>query len=73
EINRTHARVEHAGDLSGDAVAAIASFLSKRYNRAITATAVERPDLIAGIRVGVGDDVFESSIAGQLESLSIAG
>jgi F-type H+-transporting ATPase subunit delta len=71
EINRTRARIEHAGALSDDAVAAIALFLSKRYGRAITATASENPDLIAGIRVNIGDDVFESSIAGQLESLSI--
>jgi F-type H+-transporting ATPase subunit delta len=72
EINRTRARIEHAGALSDDSVAAIATFLSKRYGRSISATAVERPDLIAGIRVSIGDDVFESSIAGQLESLSIA-
>lgn len=72
EINRTRARVEHAGALPADSLAAIASFLSHRYGRSITATAIERPDLIAGIRVSIGDDVFESSIAGQLESLTVA-
>lgn len=72
EINRTRARVEHAGALPPDAVSSIATALSKRYGRAITATATENSALIAGIRVSIGDDVFESSIAGQLESLSVA-
>lgn len=73
EINRTSARVEHSGSLPDEALAAIAASLSKRYNRSITAAATENPALIAGVRVSIGDDVFESSIAGQLESLSIAG
>jgi len=72
EINKSSARIEHAGSLPAEAVGAIAEFLSKRYNRAVTATAHENPALIAGLRVSIGDDVFESSIAGQLETLSIA-
>jgi len=72
EINKTHARIEHAGALGSGALESIASSLSRRYSRAITATATENPALIAGIRVSIGDDVFESSIAEQLESLSIA-
>jgi F-type H+-transporting ATPase subunit delta len=72
EINRTRARVEHAGSISDATIASIAAALSKRYGRAITATATENSALIAGVRVSIGDDVFESSIAGQLESLSLA-
>lgn len=72
EINRTRARIEHAGALPAEAAASIAAALSKRYNRAITASATENSALIAGIRVSIGDDVFESSIAGQLESLALA-
>ena len=73
EVNKSNARVEHAGAIGADAVASIANSLSKRYNRAVTATASENPALIAGLRVSIGDDVYESSIAGQLESLSITG
>jgi F-type H+-transporting ATPase subunit delta len=72
EINRTRARIEHSGALPAGAESSIAAALSKRYNRAITATTTENSALIAGIRVSIGDDVFESSIAGQLESLSLA-
>jgi len=71
EINKSHARIEHAGAIGADAVASIAASLSKRYNRTVTATASENPSLIAGVRVEIGDDVYETSIAGQLESLSI--
>lgn len=72
EINKSSARIEHAGALGADTVAAIAAALSRRYNRSVTATSVENAALIAGIRVSIGDDVYESSIAGQLEALSIA-
>ena len=73
EINKSLARIEHAGALSPDAASQISESLSKRYNRRVTATVRENPALIAGLRVSIGDDVFESSIAGQLETLSIAG
>lgn len=73
ELSKSNARIEHAGDLPAQAVSAIEAFLSKRYSRGVTATVRENPALIAGLRVSIGDDVFESSIAGQLESLSIAG
>ena len=72
EINKTNARVEHAGALGGDVLALIAASLTKRYNRSISATALENPSLIAGIRVSIGDDVYKSSIAGRLESLTVA-
>ncbi len=72
EINKSSARIEHAGSLPAEAVTAIAACLSKRYSRPVTASARENPVLIAGLRVSIGDDVFESSIAGQLETLSVA-
>lgn len=72
EVNKFHARIEHSGALSADAASRIAASLSARYNRRVTATTQENPSLIAGLRVSIGDDVFESSIAGQLETLSIA-
>jgi F-type H+-transporting ATPase subunit delta len=70
EVNKSNARIEHAGAIGPDAVASIAASMSKLYGRAVTATASENPSLIAGIRVSIGDDVYESSITGQLESLS---
>ena len=69
EINRRVARVEHAGDLSTDAVREISEPFSQRYGRPIEATAMRNPDLIAGLRVRIGCDVYENSVASQLAAL----
>ena len=72
EFNRGRARIEFAGELAGGAIPSILAELSKLYRRPISATSVENPALIAGLRISIGDDVFERSIAAQLESLSAA-
>jgi F-type H+-transporting ATPase subunit delta len=54
------------------ALAAIAAAMTKKYRRPITATARAHPALLAGLRVRVGDDVYESSVSGQLAALSLS-
>ena len=70
EISQGRARIEHAGVLSSGAVASIVAELARIYGRIITAETEENPALLAGLRVSIGDDVFERSIASQLEVLS---
>ncbi len=72
EITRTRARIEYSGALAGGAIPSIVAELSKLYHRPISATAVENPALIAGVRVSIGDDVFERSVAAQLDTLASA-
>lgn len=72
EINRSLARIEHAGPLPEGTSAAIAASLAKLYGRPVNATARENPALLAGVRISIGDDVFERSIASQLETLAAA-
>ena len=69
EINRSVARIEHAGDLSPDTLSKIAETFSKQYGRPIETTAVANPDLIAGLKIRIGCDVYENSIASQLAAL----
>ena len=69
ELAKTNAVVEHAGAIDSALVSSIASALSKKYGRNVTATARPNPALIAGVRVHLGDDVYESSVAGQLAAL----
>lgn len=72
EVARGNAVVEHAGPVSEAALSAVAASLGKRYNRPVAASAKANPALLAGLRVKIGDDVFEASVAGQLSALSSA-
>lgn len=72
EISRNQAVVEHAGSVSPQTLQTIAVNLGQRYGRPVTAIARPNPELLAGFRVRIGDDVYESSVAGQLEQLRSA-
>jgi len=72
EIAKGEAVVEHAGAVGDAMLSAIAAAMTRQYGRRVTATARPDADLIAGLRVRVGDDVYESSIAGQLAALASA-
>jgi len=69
ELAKGVAVVEHAGAISAATLAAIESAMSKKYGRAVKARAESNPALLAGMRVHVGDDTYESSVAGQLAAL----
>jgi F-type H+-transporting ATPase subunit delta len=71
ELARSRAVVTHAGPLSAAVLPQIEQALTKKYQRPIKATAALDSGLLAGIRVRVGDDVYESSVASQLASLSV--
>jgi F-type H+-transporting ATPase subunit delta len=72
EIARSQARVEHAGTVNPAILASIAAAMTKRYSRPIASVATRNDALLAGLRVRVGDDVYESSVAGQLATLAAA-
>ena len=56
--------------LSDDALKAIEVQFSKLYNRPVSAVTQQNTSLIAGVRVRVGDDVFDASVAGRLQRLA---
>jgi F-type H+-transporting ATPase subunit delta len=72
EVAKGVALVEHAGAINEEMLAAIASAMTRKYGRTVTASARPNPELLAGIRVHVGDDIYESSVAGQLAALASA-
>jgi F-type H+-transporting ATPase subunit delta len=72
ELAKSEAIVEHAGTITDATLAAIAAAMAKKYGRAVTATAKPNPALLAGLRVHVSDDVYESSVSGQLAALAAA-
>ena len=70
QLARHHARVEHAGAIDAAILAALGAALSRHYRRPITAAAEPNPALIAGLRILVGDDLYDTSIAGRLAALA---
>lgn len=55
------------GALSPEALAAIETNFTKVYGRPISAVTQAEPSLIAGVRIRVGDDVYDASVAGRLK------
>jgi F-type H+-transporting ATPase subunit delta len=72
DVARGQAVVEHAGAIGDTALAAIAAAMTQKYRRPVTALARQNDSLLAGLRVRVGDDTYESSVAGQLAVLAAA-
>lgn len=70
EIARGQAVVEHAGPVAPAVLTRIAAAMTARYQRPVTSVARRNDTLLAGLRVRVGDDVYESSVAGQLDTLA---
>ena len=57
-------------ELSDHAIKAIEVQFSKLYNRPVGAVTQPDANLIAGVRVRVGDDVYDVSVAGRLQRLA---
>lgn len=72
EFARRRAVIEYAGDVAPAAFGQIATAMSRRFGRTIEPVPVPNPGLIAGLRVRVGDNVFENSVASQLAALDTA-
>jgi F-type H+-transporting ATPase subunit delta len=72
ELAKGEAVVEHAGAVNDAMLTAIAAAMSTRYGRRVAAKSRPCAILLAGLRVRVGDDVYESSIASQLAELASA-
>jgi F-type H+-transporting ATPase subunit delta len=70
ELAKSQAVVEHAGPVSDATLKAIEAAMTKKYSRPVASRAKPAPQLLAGLRVRVGSDVYESTVAGQLSALS---
>ena len=50
----------------------VVASLEKRFGRKLKASVVEKPELIGGIRVAVGDEVLDTSVSARLEQMKVA-
>lgn len=70
EVALQTAVVSAPTSLSEENLQAIEMHFAKEYNRPIRAVSQKDDSLIAGVRVRVGDDVYDASIAGHLKRLA---
>ena len=72
ETARREVLVESATVLSATEGQRIAAGLAKDYGDKLTIQYKTNPELLGGLRIKVGDDVFDGSVAGRLDRLSKA-
>ena len=70
EIASYTAHIEHAGPINESITNSIQSFLEKDSGRKIIIKASENNELVAGLRVTLGDDIYEDSAAFRLKPLT---
>ncbi len=71
ELAKSQARVEHAGPVGEGTLKTIEGAMTQKYKRLIAVSARPNPSLLAGLRIRVGSDLYESSVSGQLSTLSV--
>ena len=67
--SRHDAMVESAVPLTPELRAGLTAMLGRRYGEGMATTFAEDPALIAGVRIRVGSEVHDGSIAGRLAEL----
>ena len=70
EVSRQRALVESASALSPATQTELQASLSKKYGRQLTLDFSVNPELLGGIRVKVGSDVWDGSVKARLEGLA---
>lgn len=70
EVDRQRAQVESASALAPATQTELQASLSKKYGRQLTLDFSVNPELLGGIRVKVGSDVWDGSVKARLEGLA---
>ena len=69
ELEKRRARIETAREVDSAIQSEIVSNLKKRYGSDLTTEFVVTPELLGGMRVRVGSDVWDGSVRNRLERL----
>jgi F-type H+-transporting ATPase subunit delta len=72
ELNRRKVTVESATELDAATRSRIAAGLTRQYGPDLVFSYAVQPALIGGLRIRVGDDVFDGSVQGRLNRLANA-
>ncbi|MBU3664668.1 MAG: F0F1 ATP synthase subunit delta [Chthoniobacterales bacterium] len=71
ELDRRHAVIESAAPLAESEMNRLRVDLSRTHGDDLTFDTVVRPELIGGLRVRVGSDVWDGSVRARLEALPV--
>ncbi len=69
ELQRRHAVIESALPLSDPEYDQVRSEIARTHGKDLTFETSVRPDLIGGLRIRVGSDVWDGSVRARLEAL----
>jgi F-type H+-transporting ATPase subunit delta len=69
EVEKRTATVETATELPSDAQKEIVENLKRKYGSDLTARFTINPELLGGMRIRVGSDVWDSSVRNRLQRL----
>jgi len=67
--DRHTAKVQSAIPLPADLQASVRASLERAYGPGLTASFIQNPALIGGIRIQVGSDVYDGTIRGRLAAM----
>ena len=69
DLDRRTARVENATETTPEQQESIRSNLERQYGAGLQLTYWINPSLIGGLRVRIGSDIYDGSVAGRLAAL----
>jgi F-type H+-transporting ATPase subunit delta len=69
EVEKRRARIESATELSPETSAQLVDNLKRKYGQDLTADFAVIPELLGGMRIRVGSDVWDGSVRNRLERL----
>ena len=69
EVEKRAATIESANELAPDVAVTLVENLKRRYGSDLTTRFVVNPELLGGMRIRVGNDVWDSSVRNRLQRL----
>jgi F-type H+-transporting ATPase subunit delta len=69
ELQKRHARIESASELTPEVGLQIGQNLERKYGRDLTTEFVVNPQLLGGLRIRIGSDVWDGTVRSRLERL----
>jgi F-type H+-transporting ATPase subunit delta len=69
EVEKRRARIETASEVDREATSKVIENLKKRYGDDLTTEFVVNPELLGGMRIRVGSDVWDGTVRNRLERL----